>query len=343
MHVEVHNEAPFGWDSYVTEHPHATTYHRASVAGIGAKAFGLRAAYVTAYDSGKTIAGVLPLIEQSSVLFGRSFVSLPFVTYGGVLADSATVAAALVDRAAVEAVSRNARHIELRHTVPLPELSLNERLDMVSMALKLPNSESELSKQLGAKLRSQIRRGERENIELRWGGAECIPEFYRVFAPAMHAHGTPIYPCRFFHVAYDALRDFSSILVVKMRGRVHAAAFLVRHPKSIEVPWAVATAEAKHLSVNMRMYWEMLCYAVSIGVETFDFGRTRIDHGTYRFKEQWGAKRVQLYWQYVLQPGVSLPAINRANPKYAYAAAMWKRMPLWCARLLGARITRSLP
>ncbi|MDE2261049.1 MAG: FemAB family PEP-CTERM system-associated protein [Gammaproteobacteria bacterium] len=289
------------------------------------------------------MAGVLPLVEQSSVLFGRFLVSLPFVTYGGILADDSGVATALAARACDLARERRADHLELRHTEPLPAPSLAERLDKVSMVLSLPRTEQALAAQLGAKLRSQIRRGERERLELLWGGEERIADFYRVFAPAMHALGTPVYSRRFFEIAYDALRDFSSILVIRMRGIAHAGAILVRHGDSVEVPWAVASPEAKRASVNMRMYWELLRRACAAGAEEFDFGRSSVGSGTYRFKAQWGASPRQLYWHYWLPAGAPIPKLNPSNPKYAGAAALWRHMPLWCANALGPRIVRHLP
>lgn len=342
MRIEAFNAPPEGWDAYVDLHPLATAYHRAEPARIGARAFGLRSTFLVAYEDGKT-AGVLPLVEQSSALFGRFLVSLPFVTYGGILADHPEVAIALAEHAADEARRRKADHVELRHTEPLPGTHLAERLDKVSMVLALPDSQAALAKQLGAKLRSQIRRAEREQLELSWGGAECIPDFYRVFAPAMHDLGTPVYSRRFFEIAYRALQGFVDILIVRMRGKVHAAAIVVRNGRSIEVPWAVASPEAKRLSVNMRMYWELLRYSVDKGAQTFDFGRSTIDSGTYRFKAQWGAQPRQLHWHYWLPSGAQVPKLNQSNPKYARAAALWRRMPLWCANLLGPRIVRNLP
>lgn len=342
MRVEISEVAPRDWDAYVARHESAVAYHRASAVGIGAKAFKLRTSYLSAYD-GEDLVGVLPLVEQSSQLFGRFLVSLPFVTYGGVLADSPEIAGALATRAAEQAQARNADHVELRHTGALPELGLAERLDKVSMMLSLPDSDVTLSKQLGAKLRSQIRRGERENLEFVWGGSELIPDFYRVFAPAMHALGTPVYPKRFFEIVYDALWDVAEVLVVKIRGVPHAVAFLVHHGAITEVPWAVATPQAKQASVNMRMYWELLVRSIQKGARTFDFGRSTVDSGTYRFKAQWGALPRQLYWHYWLPAGAPVPRLNQSNPKYARAAELWRRLPLWCANTLGPYIIRNLP
>ena len=342
MRIEAYAVAPLGWDEYVGHHAMATAYHREQAVNIGAKAFRLRTTFLTAYDRDE-IVGVLPLVEQSSRLFGRHLVSLPFMTYGGILADRAEVAVALAERAGREAEARKLGHVELRHTVAMQGTGLVERLDKVSMILQLPDSDQALSKQLGAKLRSQIKRGEREKLQLHWGGAELIPDFYRVFAPAMHALGTPVYPRRFFEVVYDALRDVSEILIVRMHGKPHAVAFLVKHGRTMEVPWAVASPEAKRASVNMRMYWELLTRSIQNGVAAFDFGRSTVDSGTYRFKAQWGAVPHQLHWHYWLSAGAPVPKLNQSNPKYARAAEIWRRMPLWCANALGPYIIRNLP
>lgn len=335
--------APDGWDAYVDKHSAGSAYHRAAAVRVGADAFGLRTVFLSACDSQARLTGVLPLVEQSSLLFGRFLVSLPFFTYGGILSDDHRAATALAEAAAQIAGARGAAHVELRHSVPLPELALPERLDKVSMILPLPASEEALAKQLGSKVRSQIRRAEREKPEVVWGGVELIPDFYRVFAPAMHKLGTPVYPRKFFEIVCRALRDLCAVLVVRIQGKPHAAAVVVRHGRRIEVPWAAASEEAKRGAVNMRLYWEMLRHATAAGAQAFDFGRSTVDSGTYRFKTQWGAVPTQLHWHYWLRRGTTLPRLNQSNPKYASAADLWRRMPLWCANLLGPYIVRNLP
>ena len=210
------------------------------------------------------------------------------------------------------------------------------------MVLELPANEELLAKSLGSKLRSQIRRAEREEPEVVWGGVELIPEFYDVFAAGMHFLGTPVYPRRFFESVMQAI-DSASIIVVRVKGNTEAAAMIVRHNERVEVPWAAASLWAKRNAINMRMYWEMLKAAVAGGASAFDFGRSTVDAGTYRFKAQWGAQPEQLRWHYWLPEGASLPKLNHSNPKYEMAIRAWQRMPLWCANLLGPRISRNLP
>lgn len=339
----VSTEAPPDWDGYVDEHVAATAYHRAKAVAVGADAFGLKTFYLTARDDDGVIRGVLPLVEQSSFLFGRFLVSLPFVTYGGILADDGRATALLAAKAGQLAQERNADHAELRHAHGVPGLSMAERLDKVSMVLELPQTETELSKRLGSKLRSQIRRADRELPEVVWGGIELLREFHLVFCQSMHSLGTPIYPLRFFEVVCRALEERARIVVVRIRGRVEAAAITVRHPSGVEVPWAAATAAAKRTALNMRMYWEMLSTAAREGSGRFDFGRSSIGSGTYKFKAQWGAEPRQLHWHYWLPANADVPMLNHSNPKYAVAIGMWRRMPLWLANLIGPHIIRHLP
>jgi len=342
MVVEVTRTPPPEWDQYVSGHAAATAYHRAAGVMIGADAFGLRT-YFLAERGEHGLRGVLPLIEQSSLLFGRFLVSVPFFTYGGILADDPAIAMRLAQRAGEIARERRAAHVELRHSAAMPDSGLPERLDKVSMVLQLPASADEMSKRLGSKLRSQVKRAEREAPEIVWGKRELIPEFYQVFASGMHELGTPVYPRRFFEVVCAAFEDLLEVLVVRRAGIVEAAAITIRHGQRVEVPWAAATSAGKRASLNMRMYWEMLKRSIESGASEFDFGRSTVDSGTYRFKSQWGAVPRQLHWHYCLAPGIALPQLNHSNPKYARAAAIWRSMPLWCANLIGPHISRHLP
>ena len=335
-------DAPADWDDYVVRHPQGTAYPLAKAVSIGREAFGLPVHYVQASRDGRLV-GVLPLVEQQSRLFGHYLVSLPFFTYGGLLSDDDASTAALLAAAKALGDKQGVDHVELRHTQALPQCAWPERLDKVSLVLPLPSDEAQLAKALGSKLRSQIRRAERENPDVEWGGEALLPEFYAVFARAMRDLGTPVYPRSFFVAVCRALGDNAQVLVVRVQGKAQSVALIVRHGASIEVPWAASTPTGKQCALNMRLYWELLRHAVAAGAASFDFGRSSVDSGTYRFKQQWGAQPLQLHWHYGLPTGQPLPQLNQSNPKYALAASLWRRLPLWCANALGPLLIRNLP
>jgi hypothetical protein len=64
----------------------------------------------------------------------------------------------------------------------------------------------------------------------------------------------------------------------------------------------------------MLLYSAVLEFACREGFKEFDFGRSSVDSGTYRFKLQWGAHPRQLYWYYWLAGGRSIP--ESRNPKF---------------------------
>src|SRR5690606_7568604 len=124
-----------------------------------------------ARDPAGDVRGVLPLVRLRSRLFGDFLVSMPYFNYGGVLAESDAVRQALIAEAGRVAQPCGSAHVELRHREE-PELGLPSRDDKVTMLLDLPDSEDALWKAFKPKLRSQIRRPEKEGCRVREGGFE---------------------------------------------------------------------------------------------------------------------------------------------------------------------------
>ncbi len=341
LHIAVASAAPVDWDGYVAAHPHASAYHLADRVGLGNRVFGFTVHFLTA-RAGERLVGILPLVEQPGIFGGRSFVSLPFFNYGGVLADDDRAAAALAARAAELARQRRISFIELRHDRPLA-LDWTERLDKISMLLELPDSTAQLSKQLGAKLRSQIKRAERSQPQVQVGGRELLDEFYHVFCSVMRDLGTPVYPRRFFDAVFESLGDSALVVVVRVNGRAASAAILVEWRHTLEIPWAATLDEFRSAAINMRLYWEVLQLAIARGCRRFDFGRSTRDTGTHRFKEQWGAQPVQLHWHRWAARHESSPGADGEPRRFALATRAWSKLPLPVANWLGPFISPRLP
>ena len=147
------------------------------------------------------------------------------------------------------------------------------------------------------------------------------------------------------HSRYSLTRttDAGYLIVIDIAGKPAAAAFLLGSGQSMEIPWASSLRKYNSIGVNMLLYWEALQVAIAGNYKQFDFGRSTMDSGTYRFKRQWGAKPRQLYWHYWLRSGNGAPKLNPDNPKYRFAIAVWRRMPVLFANFLGPRIVRYLP
>lgn len=329
------------WDSYLASRPEASLYHRYAWRDFFAGYFGKETEYLVALDSNDAITGVLPLVRLRSLLFGDFFVSLPFVNYGGVVANNTSIAEGLLNEAASLGRERNVSHIEFRHSSQ--DFDMACRTDKVSMCLDLPDSVESLGASLGSKRRSQIKRPLRENPEVRFGSTELLDKFYAVFSRNMRDLGTPVYDRSMFQYLLDKFPTNTSVVSICIDNTPAAAAFLIFDDRRVEIPWASTVKEFNRISINMLLYWEVLKFAIETGHKVFDFGRSTIESGPYRFKKQWGAEPVPLRWHYWLGDNQAVPHMSPDNAKYRLAIGAWQRLPLTLANLIGPRIVKHLP
>ena len=131
------------------------------------------------------------------------------------------------------------------------------------------------------------------------------------------------------------------MVVVRLRGQPAAAALLTHFRERTEIPWAASLHELRATSVNMRLYWECMTHAIERGSRCFDFGRSTVDAGTYRFKLQWGGQPRPLYWVYPLEPAG--PAAGGHGRLISRAQAAWSQLPRPVANTLGPLISPGLP
>ena len=103
------------WDEFVRNHPDATHCHLSGWKEVIEKTYGHKTDYLIVFYSqtnsspkappvagqvrgpssylevsaepGRRIRGILPLVHFRSLFFGRRLVSMPFLNYGGILAD----------------------------------------------------------------------------------------------------------------------------------------------------------------------------------------------------------------------------------------------------------------
>ncbi len=335
------------WDAFVSGFPDASLYHLSGWPQVARSVFGHRALYVEARDPAGALAGVLPVIQQRSRLLGNFATSVAFFNYGGPLAADPPVAADLMREAATACAALGCRYVEFRDTQPR-EVDWPRRTDKITLQLELPATVEVLSKGLGTKLRAQVKRADREGVSCRTGSVELLDDFYAVFAENMRDLGTPVYPKRFFRAILERFGAYCQLVVIDCKGEPAAAAFLTFWRTRAEVPWASCRAKAKPLGMNMKLYWELLALSVGRGCTVFDFGRSTVDSGTYRFKRQWGARPQPLYWyrwERALgeQPPEASAHGEERGKVMQLATAVWQHLPLPIANTLGPLISGALP
>ena len=331
---------PAAWDAYVAGHPLGTVDHLWGWRAVFRQAFGHDSEYLVARRDG-AIVGVLPLVLFKSRLFGRSVVSLPMLSYGGLLIDSAAVAAPLVARAGEIARGFHASHLELRHQVRLTDLPATQK--RVSVRMPLPERSETLWERLDRKVRNQVRKAQKSGLTVTWGGSEVVDDFYKVFSENMRDLGTPVYSKRLFSSVLTQFPERARICVVSHNGRPVAGGFTLRLNRTTLVPWASSLKAYRQMCPNMLLYWSMIEQAINQGAQVFDFGRSLPDGGTMLFKTQWGGIPEPQVWEYLLISATAIPNQGSTNTRFNMAIEVWKRLPLPIANATGPFIVRNIP
>lgn len=340
LRVRPLDEPDAAWDAFVAGAEGGTFSHLRGWRRIMTETLGHECPYLAAVDAGGALRGVLPLVHLRSRLTGSYLVSMPFLSDGGPLGGED--ARGVLAEAAVElARTRGVRLLELRSRRPVPG-DLAAARPKVAVHLRLPSTAEELWEGVfRAKLRSQIRRAEREGMEIRFGADQLAP-FYEVFARNMRDLGTPVHGRRLFEGIAAEFPQHVLFGCVHHRGEPVAAGCGFLWRGEFEMSWASSLREHNRLSPNMLLYWAFMREVIGRGGGVFNFGRCTPGGSTHRFKLQWGGSEVPLPW--AQWPGGG--AGEGASPDRAthrLATKLWRRVPLPVANRVGPVLARRVP
>ena len=210
------------------------------------------------------------------------------------------------------------------------------------MILGLPESSESLMKSFKSKLRSQIMKPLKQGLKTKIGGFELLEDFYKVFSIHMKELGSPIHSKKLMRYVLKGFSEKARIVMVYEGDKPVACSLVVGFKDTLENPWASALRKYSRFAPNMLLYWTMLEYACDNNFKYFDFGRSSIDEGTYKFKKQWGAKPEHLYWHYISMDGkpIAIPISEQSN--FEIAAQVWKILPVTVTRVIGPMIRKYI-
>ena len=299
--------------------------------------------YMVEAVRGREVRGLLPLAFVKSLAFGRFLVSMPYLNYGGVTSDDEETAQLLIDRAIDLADRLDVGYLQLRseQAIDHPRLTTNAGIK-VNVTRGLPGSADALWRQLGTKVRNQVRKGQKSDIQIVWGGEELLPEFYAVFSRNMRDLGTPVHGRGFFRAVLRQFPDSAEFCVARLERKPVAAGLLIHGRGATEVPSASSLREYNSTCANMLMYWNLLVRAIERGQDTFNFGRSSPDSRTFKFKEQWGGQPEPARWQFYLRYGDD-SVMRHDHPRNRRAIEIWKWLPVGLTRWIGPAIVRGIP
>ncbi len=326
------------WDAFALSSPQATFFHRFGWSRVIQRAFGHRCHYLYAENAGK-FAGILPLVEIKSRLFGHSLISTPFCVYGGVVAEHESVAALLRQAASSLAEELAVDYLELRNRKSAASSWPTKDL-YVTFRKTIHLDHDANFKDIPRKQRAMVRKGIEAGLEADADGE--LGQFYGVYAESVRNLGTPVFAKKYFALLQEEFSDACEITVVAHGVKPVAAVMSFYFRDEVLPYYGGSTAAGRDMKANDFMYWAVMQRAVERGVRLFDYGRSKRDTGSYHFKKHWGFEPEPLHYEYYLARAKTLPDVSPVNPKYRFFIKAWQHLPLPVSRTIGPWIARGL-
>jgi FemAB-related protein (PEP-CTERM system-associated) len=352
MNITLAQEADAArWDAYADTKVQASPYHLYAWRQSIEKAYGQRAYYLLAEDDKGDIHGILPIIHIKPPLLPPKLCSLPYCDRGEALADSPALVDQLISKALEIREQTGAVKYEYRASLdkdePTDEQAGAPEQSKVRMLLQLPESSEALLAGFKAKLRSQIRKAEKNGLAFELGNdSSLVSDFYNVFTSNMRDLGSPTHSRKWFDCISRYYGERCLISIVRYGDTPIGAGLVLLNANTATIPWASTLRRYNRLAPNMLLYWSLLEYVSDNGYQYFDFGRSTVGEGTYKFKKQWGAKPVRLDWQIlddnqIATDKITATADNKGKLRQR-AESTWRKLPLWMTITIGSRVRKYI-
>lgn len=330
-------------DAFVRSHPESTPFHLPAWSIGVALGCGQTSHTLIAERADGTLAGILPLTEVRSPLFGRALVSNGFAVGGGILTEDDGTMTPLADAAIALAAHRGCPTLEVRGgAVPSGEWSVDSTT-YLGFVKSIPATDADLLAAIPRKQRAEVRKVLDGDLTVTVGRApEDRRAHYAVYAESVRNLGTPVFPARLFRSVLEQFGADADILTVWSDGVAVASVLSLYFNGTVYPYWGGGTRAARGLRANDRMYHALMVHARARGCTRFDFGRSKAGTGPAAFKKNWGFEGLPLLYARHAAPGSEPREINPLDPRYARKVEMWKKLPLWFANIVGPQISRGL-
>lgn len=327
-------------DAFVRAHPAGTPFHLTGWSVAVARGCRQPAHLLLAERADGALAGIVPLTEIRSTLFGRALVSVGFGVGGGILADSAQAVAMLAEAGWGLAGRLRCATLELRGgAIAGDGWTIDDRTYLGFARPLAADDEAELAA-IPRKQRAEVRKALAQDFAVRTGHDAAA--HFGVYAESVRNLGTPVFPRALFGAILQEFGDAADTLTVFAGGKAVASVLSLYFGGTVFPYWGGGTPAARRLRASEAMYFALMRHARERGLTRFDFGRSKAGTGPAAFKKNWGFQGVPLVYHKRAVAGGTTRDINPLNPRYRLKIEAWKRLPLWVANRAGPLISRGL-
>jgi hypothetical protein len=329
------------WDKFAFRH--GSIYHGAAFRDLLLDSFGYRCAYHAILGSDDRICALLPLVVSRNLGMKKAAVSLPFVNYLDICAESDEARTAAVYFLQNYRTDAGIDYVELRLQDSIFDCpGWGERLENYTFVLPLHADEEQVLSRAGSGCRNHVRKVYRNNWFAASYDTKYLDDFSRVYSIRMKQLGSPSPDIVFFRNFFKRMPETTRLLTVidQESGKVAGGMLLLASERdsTLFFPFGANLVEYNNRYLNSFMYWEAVRLGIKLGLGGLDLGRSQAGSGTFTYKLQWGAQARPL--RYLTYNGHAGAAGAPDREKFDLAVACWKRLPKVITDQVGKRIIR---
>lgn len=331
------------WDTFVIGK--GTVFHTIAFRQILIHSFGYTCRYHVILDQHNDISAIIPLIVGRNLSLVKVGVSLPFVNYMDICADSENAFQFAID-SLIEIKSKyKLGYIELRlKDQSLGSTSWSVNLHHHTFVLPLLDDEEKVLSYSSSSNRNHVRKVYKHNLFSVSFDRSHLESFHKVYVTRMKQLGSPAQDIQFFRNFFIYLPDQANLLTVldNQTGRVVGGMLLLSSlgNSTLYYPYGANLAEYNKKHLNNFMYWEAVRFGIRNGFHFLDLGRSQTGSGTYKYKQQWGATAEQL--KYLVYDGGSKSYSPPDKQSLGFFVELWKITPRFITDTVGKKLIKYL-
>jgi FemAB-related protein (PEP-CTERM system-associated) len=326
------------WDRYVRNHAGGSLFHLAAWQKAVAGALGHEACYRVAWRD-RQVVGVLPVFLVNGMA-GRNLISVPRATYGGVLADDAEAARALLDEGRSLVETCDARSLELRSVMALDsQLPIRSRQSTYRRAL--PSDPDEVTAQWPRRARAVAQRAcESHNLTVEFEDAHPMAAC-ELLSRSTRRPSSAESQFRFLEALVCCLKEHAQIQIVRNCGRTVAGLLTFLYNDTVMPYFCGIDERAGIHGLSHYLYLESMRWAAARGYSRYDIGQPCTDNpATAGFMRLCGFAPEPLEYQVYVRPGHGQ---SYTPQRRSIARSLWRQLPPVLTRPLGNWLARSIP
>lgn len=331
------------WDRFALSR--GTIFHTIAFRQILLSAFDYQCGYHAVVDGAGRIRALLPLVIGRDLRWKKAGISLPFVNYLDICADSEDVWQFAIN--SIPEIQKKYRldYLGLRlKNQDLDSAGWQVNLQHHTFVLPLFDDEEKILALSTASNRNHVRKVYKNN----WFAVSFDPhhldDFYKVYVVRMKQLGSPAPDIRFFKLFFEQLPEHAFLLTVLDRetGKVIGGMLLLLSPGNATVyyPYGATLVEYNRKYINNFMYWEAVRFGIRRGMKHLDLGRSQTGSGTYKYKAQWGAEAKQL--KYLVYDGGREVSGPPDKSSVSMFVNLWKVAPKFLTDRLGGQLIKYI-